>query len=143
MYTQVQVLLVYKVTQTLTALVVLLSLLGIFSLCVFTFSSMKTGEMWKMTGCSLSNTAVLCSLSAAQHLQFWRQIFVPASPMALLLALVIVAAAFLVRQVIDPLHAVITRFKYSRWQLLYESTLLLGDYLKQAFSQGILHPKIY
>lgn len=142
-YTQNQTGYMARAFQTITSATVLLGLLSIFSLCLTTFSIMTMDDVGQMTDCGLVHTATICPVSMAEHLRFWQQIFVPASPMVLLLALVIVVAAFLVRRIIDPLHIGITRLTYNRWQLLYEPTLLLSDYLKQAFSQGVLHPKIY
>lgn len=132
-----------RVLQTITSATILLGLLSIFSLCLTTFSIMTMDEMGQMTGCGLEHTATLCPVNVAQHLQFWQQVFVTTSPTAILLALMVAVVAFSLNQLIDPLHGAITKLKYSRWQLLYEPTLLLGDYLRQAFSQGILHPKIY
>lgn len=132
-----------RVFQTTTGVAVLLGLIGTFSLCLGSFSMMKMGEMGQVTDCALARTASLCPASVAQHLQFWQQVFVTTSPTVILLALMFAVAAFSLKQFIDPLHATATRLRYSVWQLLNEPALLLGDYLKQAFSQGILHPKIY
>lgn len=132
-----------KTTQTTTVVTILIGLLSIFGLCLSSFPAAAMNEMGQMTDCRLPHTATICPVSVAEHLQFWQQVFVPASPIALLLALMIVVAAYLVRRIIDPLYSAIIRLTLSRWQLLYEPTLLLSDYLRKAFSQGILHPKIY
>lgn len=132
-----------KTAQTFTTVTILIGLLSIFGLCLSSFPVAAMNEMGQMTDCGLLHTATICPVNVAEHLQFWQQIFIPASPMALLLALVLVVAAFFVRRIIDPLHSAITGLTYCRWQFLHEPTLLLSDYLRQAFSQGILHPKIY
>jgi len=129
--------------QTTTGVAVLLGLIGIFSLCLGSFSVIKMSEMGQMTDCALARTATLCPVSAASHLQLWQQIVVTTSPTTILLTLILAAVVFSFRNVIDPLSTAAMRLKYAAWQLLSEPTLLFGDYLKQAFSQGILHPKIY
>lgn len=132
-----------RATQAVAALIILFGVISLFFLCLDSFATMKMGEMGPMANCALAHAATLCPVTVTQHLQFWQQVFVTTSPTAMLLALVLTLAAFSLRQVIDSLHAAATRLRYNVRQMLGEPTLLLGDYLKQAFAQGILHPKIY
>lgn len=132
-----------RVFQTITGATILLGLLSIFSLRLSISSAMPMNEMGQMTNCALAQTATLCPASVAQHLQFWQQVFVTTSPTVILLALMFVIAMFPLKRVIDPLHAAAAGLRYGVRQLLSAPALLLGDYVRQAFSQGILHPKIY
>lgn len=129
--------------QIVTAIAILFGVVGLLSLCFGSFADMKTGEMGSMANCALAHATTLCPVSVTQNLQFWQQVVVTTSPTTVLLALMVAVVAFSLKQLIDPLHAAAARLQYRLWQLLSEPALLLGDYLRQAFSQGILHPKIY
>jgi hypothetical protein len=132
----------HKATQILTALIVLLGLISLFSLCLSTFSSMKADKMGQMTSCGMVHTSAVCPIAVAQHLDFWQYILVTTSPTALFLALILTAAAFALKWGTDTLQDIAAKVIYRIWRL-FKPPLLLIDYLKQAFSQGILHPKIY
>lgn len=131
----------YKATQTFTALIVLLGLLSLFSLCLGVVSSIKADKMGQMANCGMSDMPAVCPIAAAQHLNFLQNIVVNTSSTLLLLALIVIAAITFGGA--DILHNAAEKVANRIRQRLFEPTLLLGDYLKQAFSQGILHPKIY
>lgn len=132
-----------RATHVIVALTILFGVVSLFSLCLDSFAIMKMGEMGPMANCALAHATTLCPVTVTQHLQFWQQVIVPTSSTTILLALMLVVTVFSLKDGIGMLYNVAARLKYSAWQLLSESTFLLGDYLKKAFSQGILHPKIY
>lgn len=130
-----------KATQTFTALVVLLGLVSLFSLCLGTISLMRMDKMGQMANCGMSHTPAVCPIAAAQQVHFLQNIVITSSSTLLLIALILIAVV--VFRGVDTLHDVVAKAVDRMRQRLFEPTLLLGDYLKQAFSQGILHPKIY
>lgn len=131
---------------TITVIAILLGLIWLFSLCLSSVLPMRItrGNIDQVAGCALAHTSTLCPATAAQHLQVWQQLTVTPSPTFALLALLFAVVAFSLKHVIiGSLHTATVRLRYRVWQMLLEPALPFGDYLKQAFSQGILHPKIY
>ncbi len=92
-----------------------------------------------MSGCMFSGKAEVCAMTFAEHLANWQAMFTTTAPqkmlafVSLLLLVVVFVALFL--------------FSYytTRWRLYIKQNpnLSLFNPLREAFSQGILNPKIY
>ncbi len=128
---------------TLIALVVLLGLLSLFSLCLTGFPIMKMDSMGQVSDCSLAHVTALCPVTAVQQLGFWQHVLVTTSLTALLLALMAATVLSGLKRGTTITQDVLVTVAYRIRQRLFEPTLLLNDCLKQALSHGILHPKIY
>lgn len=90
----------------------------------------------------MTHQTTLCPMAAAERLSFWQHLLVPLSPTITILALIALVTL--------PLKLGLHRFMNNtspptlwRWQRIFEPISALFDCLKQQFSQGILHPKIY
>ena len=97
-----------------------------------------------MSGCPLmAQSASLCRMSPIEHLALWQRLFSALPQRALLLVVVgFLLSAFLPRRAESMLT---TRELGAPYQAYQRSvlTVISLDPLKSAFSQGILHPKIY
>lgn len=100
-----------------------------------------------MGGCLFSGMEEICEMSFTEHLTEWQSMFTTTVTqnaftliLLLLLAVVFVAVGIFKRN----LH-LLSSFHATRWRLYlrYNPELSLFNPLKEAFSQGILNPKIY
>ena len=123
------------------------SVLFLFTIFVFTaliglHQGMATNQSGDMEGCIFTGKMMLCKMNAIEHISLWQSIFtaVPQELTALLsipvLMLFALAAAFDSRQPQKQLG-------HSQLHLEQNFTISYINPLNEAFSRGILHPKIY
>lgn len=96
-----------------------------------------------MSGCPLmARAATLCDMSPTEHIALWQRLFTAAPHRAFVLALSIAALGLaLPRLASTRACSLLHRVQYQSYRRLVLAFVPL-DPLKQAFSQGILHPKI-
>ncbi len=98
-------------------------------------------------GCPLAGTVTLCPVNVVAHLTMWRGVMtavVPAVVGSLLAVVLLVAAGWLIEQwrwLI--VHVRKRRAWKGRWYQRQHPLRVVGNHLRQAFADGILHPKIY
>lgn len=132
----------------LTTLFVLFSFLIIGGFGLSYSLGMEMKDNGTMGGCMFDGQAAICPMTFAEHLSKWQGMFtvIPQKSTVIiqLLALIstFVIAAFTLRQ-----RLLLLLFSYfsERWKLYLKNNphLPLFDRLREAFSQGILNPKIY
>ncbi len=107
---------------------------------------MQTNAQGKMTGCMFSGTAI-CTMTPFEHLAAWQNMFTAAASQtdSTLLLLLLTALTFLgfatARRLFDDRLDLLESH-----QKLYVKRLVAHSYinpLQEAFSQGILNPKLY
>jgi hypothetical protein len=100
-----------------------------------------------MSGCIFSGKAEICPMNFSEHLARWQGMFTTTVPqkalaitLLILLAVVFVAVAILKRNLF-----LLFNHRATGWRLYINQNphLSLFDHLKEAFSQGILSPKLY
>jgi CDP-diglyceride synthetase len=127
---------------TLASLVFFVLLLN-FSGLVHFETMMQAGD--NMPRCPFAPGEVLCTMNIFGHINAWRGIFtsLPQKEFFNLCALFILAAAatvWLVRRLNHSLHEL---FFATRLSLSYTARISLPTFLEEAFSSGILHPKLF
>lgn len=120
---------------------VALSIFGLWHM-----SDMEANKDGNMEGCIFTGKTMLCKMGIVEHISLWQGMFtaVPQESLMLLaLLILLVAVIFVIKNILAPSHLssseVLTRRLYSK----EHPNLLLFNPLKEAFSQGILNPKIY
>ncbi len=108
---------------------------------------MQTRTDGTMSPCLLNGKAEVCTMTFAQHLTQWQNMFTstPAKAMTLFftllaIGLLILGSAFLKKHFIWALERMAALQKL---YVVHHSHLSLFNPLREAFSQGILNPKIY
>lgn len=100
-----------------------------------------------MSGCLFTGVEEICQMTFTEHLSQWQSMFTTtvvkntfAQALLLLLAIAFVAVAIFKRNLL-----LLFSFYTTRWRLYIRDNpeLSLFDNLREAFSQGILNPKIY
>ena len=100
-----------------------------------------------MGGCMFTGMEEICEMSFTEHLTQWQSMFTTTVTqnaftviLLLLLAVVLVAVAIFKRNLL-----LLFSYYTTRWRLYIKQNpnLYLFNPLKEAFSQGILNPKIY
>lgn len=100
-----------------------------------------------MGGCLFTGMDEICTMKFEEHLAQWQSMFTTTAPqkalafaLLLLLAVVFVAVAILKRNLL-----LLFSYFTTRWRLYIRQNpeLSLFNPLREAFSQGILNPKIY
>ncbi len=102
---------------------------------------MEMDQRGNMLGCLFMGETTMCQMNAFEHLSLWQNTFTTILSMSTSAALFLALAWFIFSRhgrhrlqgqilSVQPLHT------------LRNPDISLGDYLRQAFSQGILHPKI-
>ncbi len=100
-----------------------------------------------MSGCMFSGQAEMCTMTFSEHIAHWQAMFTTTAPqktlafaLLLLLVVVFIAVAILKRNLL-----LLSNYYATRWRLYIRQNpnLSLFSPLKEAFSSGILHPKIY
>lgn len=107
--------------------------------------SMRTDKMGNMTDCPLMRTSeTLCPMSPIEHIAQWQQLFtaIQQNNSTVLLAAMLVAAAFFLPINRTAVCDSLITFLYRRHKRGSPATQLY-NYLLVAFSDGILHPKLY
>lgn len=120
-------------------------LMGLLVLSVGTIGLLHALSMdGEMSGCPLvAQSASLCAMSPIEHLVLWQRLFSALPQRALLLIVVgFLLSVFLCRRAESVLT---TRALGEPYQAYRRSILAFVSLepLTSAFSQGILHPKIY
>ncbi len=101
----------------------------------------------KMGGCLFSGKAEICTMTFSEHFAHWQAMFTTVAPqkalalaLLLLLAVVFVAVGIFKRNLL-----LLFSYHVTRWRLYIKQNpnLSLFNPLREAFSQGILNPKIY
>jgi hypothetical protein len=121
----------------------LLLLVSSFSLAYFHTKGMSATDM-PMPGCPFMNDgiAVLCTMSPLEHIEAWQDMFL-AIPVTSIILLCIVTLVFAVPFLYSP--------KWSPPRLLVLQLIPLHtakrspfqSYIQEAFSSGILNPKLF
>lgn len=100
-----------------------------------------------MSGCMFSGQAEICTMTFSEHIAHWQAMFTTTAPQkalafALLLLLVVV---FVVVAILKRNLLLLSSYYATRWRLYIRQNpnLSLFGPLKEAFSSGILHPKIF
>lgn len=103
-------------------------------------SAMHMDETGAMAGCPFDGFAKVCSMGLVEHLQAWQNFFnvFPSKTYFLIGALVFLTLAFLTRG-FDWDARLIRKSLYHKERF----RLSIFHFLEEAFSQGIVHPKIY
>ncbi len=114
---------------------------GLFGLFHFAMDMNNGGDA---LGCSFMNIATLCAMNPFTHIATWQNMFASSFPKEifslLALALLIALFAFTVRnflrdsnvsQTLTPIQRLTTRISHTK------------NSLQEAFSSGILNPKLY
>lgn len=136
-----------KISKFIT-LFVLLSLFFIVGFGLSHSLGMEMRDNGTMGGCMFDGQAAICPMTFAEHLSKWQDMFtvIPQKSIILIQLLVLISTfaivAFALRQ-----HLLLSLFSYfsERWKFYIKNNpnLALFDRLREAFSQGILNPKIY
>lgn len=97
-----------------------------------------------MAGCPFMGTAVICPMTALEHVGLWRMLLSVVAPGVVLLAAVFAVAAFwrLSRQ-----SLAVQGWKKRRWRavpayLAQHPLAVSSDFLRRMFAAGVLHPKV-
>lgn len=108
---------------------------------------MEMKDDGSMGGCLFTGMEEICPMSFIEHLSRWQSMFTTtvaknafAQDLLLLLAVVFVAVAIFKRSLLLLFSHYTTRW---RFYIRHNPELSLFNPLKEAFSQGILNPKIY
>lgn len=100
----------------------------------------------QMGGCLFDGQSEICTMNFSEHLSSWQSAFTSLPPNTMLLSLLALATFLLSIMAFwrDPLFEFYERSVY-RWKLYIKQNPQINffDSLREAFSQGILNPKIY
>lgn len=123
--------------------IIVLATILFLALSTITFAvGMTSGSMFS---CPLmtSGHSVVCPMTAANHIAGWKLLIAAIVEQSLMMGiLIIVAAVFLhqwIKQHQSPPPSLALRQRYRAYSIIYQ----LHRYLRDAFSSGIIHPKIY
>lgn len=122
-----------------------------FSIGIFGMSQSMQMEMnddGTMSGCLFDGRAEICLMTIAEHLSRWQGMFIAISQKTDLLTLLfsfISAIGALVVFALKKNGLLLLKHLSDRWRLYLKRNpyIPLFDPLREAFSQGILNPKIY
>jgi len=111
-------------------------------------SDMKMKDDGTMGGCLFDGRAEICSMTFAEHLSLWQGMFtaIPQKTnLWVLLFALISAIGVLVFSILKQHQLLLLKYFSDRWRLYLKQNprLSLFDHLREAFSRGILNPKIY
>lgn len=114
---------------------------GLFGLFHFAVD-MNGGDSY---GCPFMNIAALCALNPLGHIAIWQNTFTSTSSEEFfytltLLVLLVILFIFTLRNFLP--NGGVSRVVSRIWKT-FTLELLSGDSLQEAFSNGILHPKIF
>lgn len=137
-----------KQTSNFITLFVLLSFLLIGGFGLSHSSGMEMRDDGTMGGCMFDGRAEICPMTLAEHISNWQSMFsvIPQKSTVLIQLLVLISTLILAASVLG-WRSPPSLFSYfsERWRLYIKNNpnLPLFDRLREAFSQGILNPKIY
>lgn len=106
---------------------------------------MPMNERGEMAGCIFVTQAAICQMNVLEHLNLWQNLFtaIPQKAATVLL-MILTLAAIIFSRARRRLRLFNARLAQSqRFHLFHQTAIRALDYLHEAFSQGILHPKIY
>ncbi len=108
---------------------------------------MQMNSQGKMNGCPFMGQTGICTMTFAQHLTRWQNMFASTPAKAMILSFVLLAIGLLILgSVFLKKHFIWALERMAALQKLYlvhHPHLSLFNSLREAFSQGILNPKIY
>ena len=101
----------------------------------------------KMDGCIFTGKVEICTMTFSEHISHWQSLFTATTPqnsLALVL-LILLAVVFVVIAIFKRNLLLLFNYYTARWRFYVRNNpeLSLFDPIKEAFSQGILNPKIY
>ncbi|MDP3725594.1 MAG: hypothetical protein Q8R36_00175 [bacterium] len=107
-------------------------------------AGMQTSDNGGMEGCIFTGETILCKMGIIEHISLWKGMFtaIPQNVSTILALTFLLAAVFVV--INYSLHN--TRIKQNLVQRLYlfhNPDIKSFNSTRQAFSRGIIHPKIY
>ncbi len=121
----------------------LLLVVSSFSFAYFHTQSMSATDM-PMPGCPFMNdgTPVLCTMSPLEHIEAWQHMFL-ALPVAFALLLCVAVLAFALPFLYSPNRLLLRRLQFNFSPLYTNGKPLFQSYIQEAFSSGILNPKLF
>ena len=132
-------------TKSLFVLIVILALSWVVLFGVSFGMEMRSDGI--MEHCLFSDAAVICPMSIFEHLNAWNNMFATNLPKArgiyLTLIILFLSLALAVTVLRRKLNELPKSSIYQKLYLKQKPYLLYFEYLKEAFSQGIIKPKIY
>lgn len=133
-------------------LAVSLLTLGFFTFVILSIfglghmSNMETTKDGAMEGCVFTEKTMLCKMGIVEHISLWQGMFTAMpqeSLMFIALLILLMAVIFVTKNILAPPRLSRSEALTKRLYLRKNPDLLLFDFLKEAFSRGILNPKIY
>lgn len=101
-------------------------------------SGMIESENGDMAGCIFTGKTMLCKMNIIEHISSWQSLFTTTLQKSfitiLTLPMLLMVFIFIAKNILPPPQ---------KFYLIQHPDLLLFTPLKEAFSQGILNPKIY
>ncbi len=132
------------ITKKLMGLFSLLLLLVSFGFAYFHTQSMSATDI-PMPGCPFMNDGkpVLCTMSPLEHIEAWQDMFtaIPTTEILLLLSLLLLALYTLQRLPSKWPQSILRTFYIPQPHSV--PRLSFSSYLAQAFSDGVLNPKLF
>jgi hypothetical protein len=134
------------------AFLAIISLFAFLSVLLFGIShtfGMEMRENGTMGGCLFDGKAEICPMAFSEHLSRWQGMFtaIPQKADVLITLFLLISAfgAFLLFNLRRHLLLLMFSRLSDRWRLYIKQNphLSLFNHLREAFSQGILNPKIY
>lgn len=109
--------------------------------------NMEVRKDGTMSGCLFDGKAEICTMSFSQHLSSWQGMFAATTPEKInaLALLALIAVLFTAVAALRQHVASLLNYYANRWRFYIKqsSSLAIFNPLQEAFSQGILNPKIY
>lgn len=111
-------------------------------------NDMEMNDNGTMSGCLFDGRAEICPMTITEHLSRWQGMFTAIPQKADLLILlfaIISAVGVLAFSILKQNQLLLLKYFSDRWRLYLKQNphLSLFDHLREAFSRGILNPKIY
>lgn len=109
-------------------------------------SGMTEDENGDMAGCVFTGKTMLCKMSVIEHISLWQSMFTAMpqeSFMLFALLILLVVVIFVIKNILVRARLSGSGAFINKLSLKKNPDLTLFNPLKEAFSQGILNPKIY
>lgn len=109
-------------------------------------SGMEANKDGNMEGCIFTGKTMLCKMGIVEHISLWQGMFTAMPQESLLfmaLLILLVAVIFVTKNFLAPPRLSNSEALAKRLYLKEHPNLSLFNPLKEAFSQGILNPKIH
>lgn len=109
-------------------------------------NEMKFNEDGEMSGCIFTGKTVFCKMGIIEHISLWQGMFkaVPQENLVLFVLLAFLATAvFAIKNIFVYPRLFGNDISTKQILLIKRRNLSLSHSLKEAFSQGIINPKIY